>query len=307
MKFFLKDWLSFSKRERLGIIALLLIILLFLAIPNFYTPHQEIPKIDAGLVSYFHESSSLKNDSTSINPNSAVGISNSKLFYFDPNLLDEKGWQSLGISKKTSATILNYRNKGGRFKKPADIRKIWGLLPTDADRLIPFISIPASKAAQFVWKPTSITIKKKIDINHATASDWESLPGIGPVLANRILKFREKLGGFNSTEQVAKTYGISDSVFSVILPFLTILTNDLKQASNTLSPQNEPNENDVLVNINSATVAQLIQSGINEGVAKAIVLYRKQYGKFNQIADLKKIVFINESVYQQIMSKLKAE
>jgi competence ComEA-like helix-hairpin-helix protein len=64
---------------------------------------------------------------------------------------------------------------------------------------------------------------------------------------------------------------------------------------------------DSILNINNATVAQLIQIGIDEGLAKAIVLYRKQYGNFAQLADLKQIVFISESVYQQIIPKLKVE
>jgi len=62
-------------------------------------------------------------------------------FKFDPNELDAAGWKQLGIRDRTIQTILNYRSKGGRFRKPEDLRKIWGMLPADADRLIPYCSI----------------------------------------------------------------------------------------------------------------------------------------------------------------------
>ena len=44
-------------------------------------------------------------------------------------------------SDKTIHTILNYRNKGGRFKQPEDLRKIYGLQKEEADLLIPYVQI----------------------------------------------------------------------------------------------------------------------------------------------------------------------
>ncbi|TAH14474.1 MAG: hypothetical protein EAZ12_00395 [Sphingobacteriia bacterium] len=308
MKFHLRDWLRFSKKESLGIIAMLVVMVFFLWLPAFYSSPIVTPKVDSGFIHYLNEKSNNIIDSATIIEHHATTNLALKMFYFDPNELDKNGWERLGISQKTISTIFRYREKGGRFRKPEDLRKIWGLLPSDADRIIPFVLFSANNSLPY--NPVAVPVKKQriVDVNTASVSDWESLPGIGPVLANRIVKFREKLGGFSSINQVASTYGIADSVFSTIRAFLSIQPIESYRASNnTIELGKAFIKNDSVVNINTASVAQLVQAGLGEGLAKAIVLYRKQYGKFIQLADLKQIILINEAVYQQIVPKLKIE
>ncbi len=308
MKFYLKDWLRFSKKESLGIIAMLVVVVFLLWLPAFYSSPIVTPKVDSGLIQYLNEKSNSVIDSMTKIEHHATTNAAIKMFYFDPNELDKQGWEKLGISQKTIGTIFRYREKGGRFRKPEDLRKIWGLLPSDADRIIPFVFFSANNSLP--RNPVVAPIKKQpiLDVNTASVSDWESLPGIGPVLANRIVKFREKLSGFASIDQVAKTYGIADSVFSTIRPFLTIQPIEaLSSANNSFESNKTFNKKDSIVNINTASVALFMQAGIEEGLAKAIVLYRKQHGKFTQLADLKQIILINESVYQQILPKLKVD
>lgn len=158
-------------------------------------------------------------------------------FPFDPNTISPAQWQELGLRDKTILTIQHYLQKGGRFRKPEDLRKIWGLKPTEADLLIPYVQIAATIAAGKkeapVWKAepvqdSSILKPHKnwnlppIDINLAGPEQWMKFPGIGEVLAARIVKFRDKMGGFKSVDQVGKTYGIKDSLFQLMKPFLTL-------------------------------------------------------------------------------------
>ncbi len=49
-----------------------------------------------------------------------------EMFYFDPNTLDEAGWQRLGVRDKTIATIKNYLSKGGKFYKARRYKKDMG-------------------------------------------------------------------------------------------------------------------------------------------------------------------------------------
>ena len=154
-----------------------------------------------------------------VNPPPAIAV---KLFEFDPNTLDEAGFITLGLTERTARTIINYRNKGGRFRNAEDLRKIYSLPKEDADRIIPYAKIApdiTGKASDRSpqYQPKSPII---IDINTATAEEWKSLPGIGEILSARIVKFRESLGGFSSVEQVAKTYGLKDSTFQLIRPYL---------------------------------------------------------------------------------------
>ena len=141
MKSLLKDWFSFSKKERLGIIALLAIIVFFIMLPELYVPDLESPKLDSSILGSLESNSTETIVSTSTNRHPLNDLLAKSEFYFDPNTLNEMGWQKLGINQNTIRTIINYRNKGGRFRHPTDIRKIWGLMPSDADRLIPFIQI----------------------------------------------------------------------------------------------------------------------------------------------------------------------
>jgi competence protein ComEA len=292
-----KAYFSFSKKERLGLFVLMVLIIIFLILPEWYQPN--LPRIQLDTIARQLNGPPVAKE----DPHSSYSEENKSpavsLFYFDPNTITSMQWSQLGLRNKTVQTILNYRNKGGKFKVADDIKKIWGLSSAEAERLLPYIRIKSKEKEERKFNDfknqLSYTIPKStnslhvIDVNLASLEDWESLPGIGKVLGNRIVRFREKLGGFTTVEQVKKTYGISDSVFQLILPYLAIE----KKATSSL------------VSINYAGVKELEQVGIEEAVAKAIVLYRKQNGPYLSLTDLKKIVFINETVYQEIIVKLK--
>jgi len=97
-------------------------------------------------------------------------------------------------------------------------------------------------------------------------------------LATRLVHFRDKMGGFKRLDQVKKTYGLSDSLFQLISPYLQI--EKIPEA---------------LININTASVTQLQQCKfITSDIAKAIVVYRNAYGLFLEVDDLKKILFITK-------------
>lgn len=293
MKRILKDYFSFSRNERTAILVLLLLMGIFVAAPYLYSPEAK-PPADTKLLEQYLNSSKVSDtaesgtDNTGVNRESTeLTIVQPKPFLFDPNSLPAEGWQKLGIRDKTIKTILNFRNKGGRFRLPEDLGKIWGLPAADANRLIPYVRIEQKQVPFRDFRKEERTEGKTvIDINTATAEEWESLPGIGTVLAGRIIKFRERLGGFISLEQVRKTYGISDSVYQRILPQLRLDTVAATTAT---------------IDLNTASVQQLTaKTGITGAIARAIVIYRKEYGPFQAVADLKKIVVISEAVFQQI-------
>jgi len=206
------------------------------------------------------------------------------LHSFDPNTLSVEQWTSFGVQEKTARTICKYVQKGGRFYKPEDLRKIWGLSKEQVDKLIPYVRI------QNAEKPKSeINYSKKIstvfiDINGASKEEWESLPGIGPGLAERIMNFREKLGGFVSVDQVSQTYGLPDSTFQKIRSRLNPGTTPLR-----------------LLNINRLSTDELSKHPyIRYRTARAIVQYREQHGAYQSIQDLKKIESLTEEIYIRI-------
>lgn len=293
MKRIVKEYLSFTRKERKAIVILLLLMGLFIAAPYLYTPKQLPPVDTRELESYLERQPAATRNASMKDATVGDGKATiARLFLFDPNTLSAEGWQQLGIRERTALTILRYRSKGGRFRRAEDLRKIWGLATADADRLIPYVRIPdgehpKTSTANAEWSGGKWSLQAPVRINAATVEDWQALPGIGEVLANRIVRYRDKLGGFTSVEQVGKTYGISDSVFQRIQPLLRLDAGG--QPANTG------------LDLNIASAAQLsAHTGIPEAIARAIVVYRKQYGPFRTVTDLKKIVVLSDSLFQLI-------
>lgn len=67
-----------------------------------------------------------------------------------------------------------------------------------------------------------ILVEKSIDLNHAGKEELEKLPGIGPVLAERILKYRGEYGDFQEIEEVMKVSGIGEKIFGKIQDFIFV-------------------------------------------------------------------------------------
>lgn len=218
-------------------------------------------------------------------PNFTTGA----LFNFDPNTLDAHGWKSLGLQDRTVKTILNYRSKGGRFYKVADLKKIWGLPDGFYERVQNYIHIAGQKneTASTNFFKTPYEKRERpiaaVDVNSADTSALIALPGIGSKLAQRIISFRDKLGGFHAAEQIGETYGLPDSTFQKLKPYLQVHGGPKK------------------FNINTATKDELkTHPYIKWNLASAIVEYRAQHGDFKKLDDLKNIVLIDEATYNKI-------
>jgi competence ComEA-like helix-hairpin-helix protein len=215
------------------------------------------------------------------------------LFQFDPNTISVEGWQKLGLSEKTSQTIDKYRSKGGKFYKPEDIKKIWGMPEGFYERVKDYIVITSTQNnhQQNDFEKTSYTRPEKksvaININEADTATLIALPGIGSKLAARIVNFRDKLGGFYSVDQVGETYGLPDSSFQKIKASLR-LTGSVKK-----------------FNLNTATKDELkVHPYIKWNLANAIVEYRNQHGTFKTLDELKNIAVIDEGTFRRIVHYL---
>lgn len=123
-------------------------------------------------------------------------------FRFNPNTASLEELVRLGFSEKQAQAILNYREKGGRFRRPEDFAKSYVVADSVFERLKPYIDIP------------------KLDINRADSAAFTTLPGIGPYYAAKIVQYRARLGGFSHKEQLMEIYrfdqekydGLSDLV-----------------------------------------------------------------------------------------------
>ncbi|HEY0272713.1 MAG TPA: helix-hairpin-helix domain-containing protein [Chitinophaga sp.] len=296
-KQFIKQYLDFSRRERRGIYLLLAIIAACCALPQVL-PAPALPEIVTEKV--------LADAVTAVAPSPALPgpapAPPAALFNFDPNTLPLEGWLALGVREKTARTILRYREKGGRFRRPADLAKIYGLSPAQSEALQPYVRIAGtvSTPTGAVRRDTAALAGKPLprdsvfayprktlvptDINAADSLAWMRLPGIGPSFAGRIVRFRERLGGFYAVEQVGETYGLPDSTFNKIQPFLQLHETSLKK-----------------IDLNQADEKTLgAHPYIRYSLAKLIIRFRNSHGPFAQVSDLRQLVLISDSAYQRI-------
>jgi competence protein ComEA len=181
---------------------------------------------------------------------------------------------------------------GGRFRVSADLDKIYGLPAKLAQELKPYVRIkaviPELKAPRYA---SSSFVQPKIDINLADSASWEALPGIGAKLASRLVFFRSRLGGFYSISQVAEVYGLQDSVFRKIEPWLEIHDPTIQ-----------------MIAINTATAEEMTAHPyIRKMMANAIIQYRNAHGRFQTTAELLKIHLINEQQFEKLRPYCKLE
>lgn len=261
MKKHLWPYLNFSKKERFGIITLSCISVLLILLP-YWVSRNELPDVQILSRAENELSDAIKEETRIANELGAPH----RLFPFDPNTISSAEWKMLGVSASLTKRILNYRNKGGQFRKAEDLRKIWGMPKEQADLLIPYVRL-AERTHSFKQEAIVITA---IDINTADAEAWKSLPGIGNVLAERIIKHREKAGGYAAPQELQSVFGLRDSVLQALKPYLLVQESTIPKQSLNRAP------------------AYLIElkTGIPTELAKAIVRWRQEKGHFGTFEEL---------------------
>jgi competence protein ComEA len=305
-KSFLTDYFTFTKKERTGIIVLVAIIVFLFALPYFFPYFINEPTFDYS--SFEEEIAQLKRDtlngqrSKNYYENArAVALpevlpaAKPQMVYFDPNVISTEEWIRLGVKEKTAVTIRKYVSKGGKFYRPEDLKKIWGLSLSDAERLAPYVKIQTDKKPISNFEkpevPERFTFKKsisEIDVNTGDTTAFIALPGIGSRLAQRIIAFREKLGGFYSVNQVSETYFLPDSTFQKIKPYLVIKNPAVQK-----------------ININVASKETLKSHPyFSYAVANAIIEFRNRHGKFSSLDQIREILIIPEDLYRKLVPYL---
>lgn len=74
-----------------------------------------------------------------------------------------------------------------------------------------------------VYKPNNkLKQGETILLNSADTTDWKKIPGIGSAFANRIVKYRNLLGGYVDVEQIKEVYGMEDDRYFNILPYIEV-------------------------------------------------------------------------------------
>lgn len=154
---------------------------------------------------------------------SSKGAQNVFLTSFNPNTADSSTFRRLGLPGWMARNILHYREKGGKFRKADDFRKIYGLTDEQYQALLPYISIEQQDTVIFtagLYHPptpdsTAYNIREVIykypagtiiNLNRADTTELKKIPGIGSGIARMIANYRQRLGGFYSIEQLQEIH-----------------------------------------------------------------------------------------------------
>ena len=145
-------------------------------------------------------------------------------------------------------------------------------------------------------------ISYPLDLNAATAEELETLPGVGAILAERIVSYREAVGGFQTLEELQQVNGIGSGIYSQIAPYLFIIgelqtispESELPEATDAAAPELEPetapesaSASIPRLDINIATAEDFQKlPNVTQEQAEAIVRLRTQIQYFQNIYEL---------------------
>ena len=327
LSFILRDSFGFSQTEIRGTIVLAicglvllitpLLLKYFFISPNYsqLTYKEDTAMLDQTMATL--EKQKQANDSLQLiekEENKLAYANNSfaeniSFFTFNPNQIDVNQWKSLGLKPYLAERIVKYRTKGGKFKTKSDLQKIYGFPEDLYKRLYDYIQLPENLADSKIAKeykqekstdvasenfPKKEYAKKEnalqaFELNTADTAQLKQIRGIGAVISERIVKFRNSLGGFHSIEQVKEVYGIKDEVYQELSKYAK------------MSKEFEAKK----ININTADVNILkVHPYIGYKNAQIIINYRNQHGHYTSADDLLKTKVIDEAQVEKLRKYL---
>ena len=292
----LKSHFTFNKRQRSGILLLLLLIISLLCVYWFVDFSQEdiLDTSSVEIVSIQKELDSL----------SLVEMEKRKpkIYPFNPNFITDFKGYTLGMSNEAIDRLLKFRKEGKWINSVSDFKNVTGVSDSLLNELSPYFKFPdwvnnpkqtksfKSERSEkgFVEKP----FDQKIDLNLATEEQLQQVSGIGEALSKRIVSHREKLNGFSNDSQLYGVYGLDEAVVKRTLNLFTV---------------KEPKEI-VKINVNKASASDIATiPGISFELAKKIWEYRRLREKIQSVQELEKIDGISERKLQLIQLYLSVD
>jgi competence ComEA-like helix-hairpin-helix protein len=261
----LKDYFYYTASERRGMVVLLCVLLIGFALPKIYpyfikdTRVIDILAAEKEANRYkkaFAKSPTASNDES----DDEKDFHHFYPFPFNPNTITREDLLRLGLSPKVANTIVHFREKGGKFYKVEDFKKIWGLAQTDYNRLKDYINLETVKYKYKSDKDGSekeevVVENFNFDPNTATIDDLLRL-GIPKRTAYTVINYREKGGRFRKKEDLKRIYSLPDSIYSRIEQYI-VLDNSkpIEQTGASVAYPNTPAQPSVATTNAAATTS----------------------------------------------------
>ncbi len=274
--------LFYNARQRKGMLAFLFVIWLLVVGVYLYDlkrkPVQSVFEID--------KKEQMRLDSLAKIYDS---LQSPAIYPFNPNYLSDYRAYIMGIDTVALKKIRLFRKQGKFFKSKEHFKEISGIDDSLFNKLEPYIRITYHTFPNYKKNKRDKNYKfiEKKDINRATAEDLKKIYGIGEILSGRIIKYRNKLGGFTIKEQLRDVYALSEEAYENLWKYFEIKT---------------PKRITDKIDLNSADMQELQKNPyIDFDLAEKIVEYRSLHGKFKDLEDLKKIKGFPSEKYERII------
>ena len=159
----------------------------------------------------------------------------------DLNVAGEEELDRLpGVGASKALRIVQDREENGPFASAEELARVAGLGPRSVEKLKPYLRVRS--AAGWTPSPGAVPARTsprareaarasspvragaagaRINLNRATAEELLALPGIGVVMAERIVAFRDRHGGFGKPEELMEVSGVGARTFARIAPLVT--------------------------------------------------------------------------------------
>lgn len=272
----LRSHFVFSRSQQNGIFLLVIFIVLFQLIYFFvdFNTSNELSKEDSARLTGFQKQiDSLKQ---------AANTKDTVIIYpFNPNLITDYKGYTLGMSIEEIDRLHLFRKSNKWVNSSEEFQKITLVSDSLLNTISPYFKFPEwvenrksniPKNGNTNQKPANLT---RMDLNSATYDDLIKIRGIGEVLASRIIKYRDKIGGFLSEIQLKDIYGLNLEARMELLNYYSVLTK----------PEVE------VFNINKATVLDIASVPyLDYELAREIIDYRilhERISKFEELAKIK--------------------
>ncbi len=297
----IRNHLGFSRSEANGLLLLLPIMLLSIFLLQWYNQYLRESSFQAidyeALEKWKNEVKASIEIKEAIEPISQP--TSIQKFRFNPNKVSHEEIVSLGFSKAVASNWSKYLKAGAEFQKKEDLLKIYGIDKNKVTDLWSYIDLPipsnnSSREIEAEKEESQVALMAnpiaKIDLNMANAEELKRVYGIGEVLSIRIIKFRDKLGGFHSLEQLNEIYGLKADAIANISEKFTV---------------SRPHK---FLRVNSDSIKTLANHPyLNYNHARAIVNYRSSNGQFADLNGLSAIKILNDSLLIKIAPYVKID
>ncbi|SMB96824.1 hypothetical protein SAMN00120144_2928 [Hymenobacter roseosalivarius DSM 11622] len=311
-----RRYFGFSRRETSGFAVLLLLLVLWLVLPQLlrpalphYDPKADQRQLDA-LAAELAAARQPRIYASRYPRRKAPqpAVAQVALAPFDPNALSATDWEARGVPRYVAQRMVKYRDIIRGFKAKAQIRRTYGLADSVYARLAPYMRLPdelpvraayaTSKnrypersapfpASKFPRKPTNLA---PFDLNAADTTQLMQIRGIGRGLSGRVVAYRARLGGFSREEQLGEIYNLPPDLVDSLRKYTFVA------AGFAPTP----------IDVNNATLAELKDHPyVGLRLGRVLVAYRQQHGPYQQATDLRKIRILDDATFEKLQPYLR--